>query len=77
MSPEIIPLNNTLSAFCLDEVERRLETDSLTLGGLFDLQEPDVEDLDGRACFVKSGCVCVGHDGVCIINGHCVIHSKR
>lgn len=77
MSLEIIPLNNTLSAFCLDEVERRLETDPLTLGGLIDLQEPDVEDLNGRACFVKSGCVCDGHDGLCVVKGHCFLYLKK
>lgn len=77
MSPEIIPLNNTLSAFCLDEVERRLETDPLTLGGLIDLQEDGVDDMGGRMCFVNDGCVCDGHDGICVVKGHCFLYFKK
>ena len=60
---KIQPLNSTLPEFFLDDVERRLETDPLTLGGLVDLIDPsEAEPL----CVNVSTCSCHNHEGSCI-----------
>mgnify|MGYP001771940648 FL=1 len=42
---EIIPLNSEISEFQLRELEQRLETDPLTVGGLLDVGIGEDDDL--------------------------------
>lgn len=42
---EIVPLNSEISEFQLRELEQRLETDPLTVGGLLDVGIGEDDDL--------------------------------
>lgn len=44
MEKRIESLNKELPQFFLEELEQRLETDPLSVGGLFDLQTADGDD---------------------------------
>ncbi len=77
MPHTIKPLNSALPALYLDEVERRLETDPLTLGGLFDLTETGVEKPTWKSCFANDCCVCDGLDGGCLVKRSCIIYTAR
>lgn len=45
-SEEFTPMNTELSEFFVEELEQRLETDPLIVGGLLDLFSPN-DSLDG------------------------------
>lgn len=68
MEKKIESLNKELPQFFLEELEQRLETDPLSVGGLFDLQ---AADGDNR-CVLQS--VCNGNNG-CAEDSFCVINS--
>lgn len=72
MTQSIEPLNTIFSEFKIDEAEQRLETDPLTLGGLFDLKEPEIERSE--RCVVVGGCTCNGHDNACVGKTVCIIN---
>ena len=57
---KIQSLNNVLPEFYLDDMERRLETDPLTMGGLVDL------DVDEDVCSNYQYCECNTLDNVCV-----------
>jgi hypothetical protein len=56
---KIQSLNSVLPEFYLDDMERRLETDPLTIG-LVDL------DMAEETCEGYSSCQCDVHNGACI-----------
>lgn len=53
MEKKIESLNKELPQFFLEELEQRLETDPLSVGGLFDLQAADGEE---NGCLGVSTC---------------------
>ena len=61
---KISSLNNELPQFFLEELEQRLETDPLSVGGLYDLQETGEEE-DG---------ICIGNSS-CGKNGNCTEYT--
>lgn len=61
---KIQPLNSTLPEFFLDDVERRLETDPLTLGGLVDLVNAE-DVIQEASCSPFRTCTCDGFEGMC------------
>ncbi len=82
---KIQPLNSALPEFYLDNVERRLETDPLTLGGLIDLDvsDPDCQgyslcacDLDKGVCMGKESCQCDYLANSCIEKSYCSIDKN-
>lgn len=60
-------LNKELPQFFLEELEQRLETDPLSIGGLFDLQEADGDD---GICIGNSNCQ---QKGDCTENSNCSV----
>lgn len=62
---KIMPLNTALPEFYLEEVEQRLETDPLTLGGLVDL------DFESANCVGNTSCACDLNNGVCTGKAGC------
>ena len=63
MEKKIESLNKELPQFFLEELEQRLETDPLSVGGLFDLQAADGDDCTNwsfckqeGACHDKTTC---------------------
>ncbi|MBO5058354.1 MAG: hypothetical protein J6C10_02475 [Prevotella sp.] len=68
MEKKIESLNKELPQFFLEELEQRLETDPLSVGGLFDLQAADGEDW----CVGRS--VCNGDNG-CSDKSSCLINA--
>lgn len=62
MEKKIESLNKELLQFFLEELEQRLETDPLSVGGLFDLQ---AADGDENGCWLESTCndhrFCIGN----------------
>lgn len=66
---ELLSLNAELPSLYLEELEQRLETDPLAIGGLLSV------DMADDSC---SYCECNGHCGqkcnhcsYCVCNGHC------
>ena len=63
----ISSLNNKLPQFFLEELEQRLETDPLSVGGLYDLQDSGDSDF----CQDYSSC---NQDGACHDKITCVTY---
>lgn len=64
---KIHSLNRELPKFFFEELEERLETDPLTLGGLLNLEE-GAPDLDCNGHFT---CSCMGYNNACHDLSYC------
>ncbi len=62
---KIMPLNETLPDFYLEDLEERLETDPLAIGNLFKTE------LASDGCIIESSC---NPDGTCGEKHNCTGH---
>ncbi|TGX81335.1 hypothetical protein E5358_10925 [Palleniella muris] len=69
MEKEIVSLNKELPQFFLEELEERLETDPLSVGGLYDLEASS--DSGDDFCLKDEIC---NIDGPCKERHHCTLN---
>ena len=70
---KINSLNTVLPEIYLDEMERRLETDPLTLGGIVDL----IDEEGSCGCHGNSGCQCNKLGESCVGKWSCDIDDPE